>query len=218
MFNTAVIPELGPGRGMQKLFGEPLLKYTIDALKESKFVDEIVVWSKHSPTLEFAHKNDCRPFVGNPGKSWETVRQVAEVDANNGKHIDFYFETHFAYPFLRSSTLYQTYNTCIANGFDGVLVVSEIDNKIWRLGKGETPVRLAKDIPPGKATQDLYQDHYGLANVYRQDFAMKLKGSPYQGDLGVWISDDDKECFCVNSDFSLSIAENILGRKNNDFE
>ena len=226
--NVAVIPAKGvserlPGKNMKSLAGEPLLKYTINVLKLSAYVDEIVVSSENDSILDYAEYMCCIPFrrdvdmATNDVMVWDVVKEVAVQYVKKKKNVRYFLEMHTTYPFRRCSTVDGAIEYCTSNGYEGVLVAKPVTDRLWRFIDDEV-VRLADDIPvqDSRLMQPLFQDCYGLVNVYRPELI--LCGNPYLGRLGIFPSDYNLECLDIDTENDFAIADFMMRRRLKSYE
>lgn len=223
MRTLAVIPakfisERVPGKNMRLLAGERLIDYTMDILRLSAFVDEIAVSSDSYKILEYAVSRGCTPICRPPelsvtdARSWDVIKHVWDFYKSMGVNPDYVIEAHATYPFRRRSTVVNALDLCTCKGYEGVLVAYPFSNRVWRL-ESDTAIRLASDIPVdfGGKQQPLYHDCYGLVNVYTR--GLLSMDNPYDGDLGLYLSTYDLECFDINTETDFWVADKLMERR-----
>jgi len=74
-----------PGKNYKEILGKPLIQWSIDAARQSKYIDDIVVSSNCEECLDIAHKNDtlivkrpeelCMPLSSTD----DTLRHAVEI-------------------------------------------------------------------------------------------------------------------------------------------
>jgi CMP-N,N'-diacetyllegionaminic acid synthase len=81
---VAIIPARGgskrlPGKNIYMFKGKPLMVHTIDACKESKYVDQIFVSSDDESILEVAKENGCIPLLRPTELADDTTPKIVAI-------------------------------------------------------------------------------------------------------------------------------------------
>jgi len=188
----AVIPAKGISRGLRnkntKLFaGKPLIEWSIDAAKESKIFDDIIVSSESEEILSIAEKCGVGHWLRPPHLSL-SYALIADVMVDVLKGYE-HFRNIYDYVQLIQCTSPLLTPAQIRGAADWII------NKNADMVIGVSPVQdaslIVKPIPLNWDMRGWYPDEYKDKN--RQDFeqAYKLNGNIYLAKWEVWAERKD---------------------------
>jgi len=136
--NLALIPARAGSKGIKgknlaNLGGHPLIYYTIEAAKNSKFIDEIVVSSDGDEILEFAVKNDVRA-IKRPVEISDDVATSDMVVKHTLENIkcENVLLLQPTSPFRNSTHIDEAFGIFINSHNEALISVKECENKILK--------------------------------------------------------------------------------------
>lgn len=143
----AVIPARGgskgiPGKNVKEVCGHPLIAYTIDAARKSKYIDDVVVSTDSEQIASISNRYGARtPFLRPADLSGDTARSIDAlihcVDwlRSHGRKYDVAVFLQPTSPLRRASEIDESLETFIAHGKLGVASVSRV---------GESPLLMRR--------------------------------------------------------------------------
>jgi N-acylneuraminate cytidylyltransferase len=128
-----------PRKNIKEFFGQPMIKYAIDAALESKLFDTVMVSTDDNEIAGVAAQYGAEiPFM----RSEETANDIATTSDVLLEVIDRYKKLHIAFdnlcciypcvPFLKSETLIKAYNIFRENDVDMLMPVVQFSYPIQR--------------------------------------------------------------------------------------
>ena len=149
---AAIIPIKGK---LKQLKGFPILKYTIDVLKKSKYIDEIIVSTDNKITKKIAENLGATcPFVrpkklSEPHINLETVQQYSLKQLENlGRFYDLIVHAEETFPFRPKNFLDDMINNLLKHGYNSVVASKNESKSLWHEQKNGVFSRVdTGDIP-----------------------------------------------------------------------
>ena len=133
---AAIIPIKGESINLN---GESLLKYTIDTLKKSKYIDEIIVSTDNQKTINLANKLGAKcPFIrpkklSAPHINLETVQQFSLNELEKKSFFyDLIVHIEETFPFRPKNFIDEMINYFLKNGLNTLVATKNEPKPIWR--------------------------------------------------------------------------------------
>ncbi|MCM3596562.1 acylneuraminate cytidylyltransferase family protein [Metabacillus idriensis] len=154
----AIIPARGgskgvPGKNIRPLAGKPLLAWTIEEAKKSRYIDRLVLSSEDSEIIEAARKYGCDvPFI-RPKKLALDQSSNAEVILHSLQHLDGYdwvMQLQPTSPFRSANDIDQCIEYCIKKKADACLSVTETEKSPFWMYFMDQEAKLKKVIDSNK--------------------------------------------------------------------
>jgi CMP-N,N'-diacetyllegionaminic acid synthase len=135
----AIIPARGgskglPGKNIKPLLGKPLIAWTIDQAKKSKYIDEIFVSTDSMEIAEVSEEYGVKVPYLRPGKlasdgasSMDVISHVISQYENNNSYFDFIILLEPTSPLRKEEDIDNSIELLVKNeSADGVISVGEI--------------------------------------------------------------------------------------------
>ena len=146
MSNIAIIPARSGSKGLKdknikELNGKPLLAYSIEAAKESKLFDEIMVSTDSSKYAEIARSFGANvPFLRSEGNSsdkassWDVVLEVLSKYFETGQKFDSVCLLQPTSPLRTANDITDAYKLLEEKQANAVTSVCEVDHSpLWTM-------------------------------------------------------------------------------------
>ncbi|MFQ5693829.1 MAG: cytidylyltransferase domain-containing protein, partial [Nitrospinota bacterium] len=152
----ALVPVQGKRLYRELLRGKPLLVHTLDAAKDSRLVDRIIVTTEDEETAELARREGAEtPFLrprelAGPGVPLERVLQhaVGWLEEHEGNAVDVVVLLEVSHPFRLPGLIDKIVETLVREDWDSVFVACEENANFWYQEKGRlTPVGESSHAP-----------------------------------------------------------------------
>lgn len=226
MKNIAIIPARSGSKGLKDknikmMNGKPLLAYSIEAAKDARVFDEIMVSTDSQKYADIAVKYGANvPFLrsaenssDNAG-SWDTVEEVLSKYREMGKTFDTVCLLQPTSPLRIGDDIVEAYKTFQENNVNALTSVCEVDHSpLWTMTLGEDRMltefrKRSTDAPRQK-----------LDTYYRINGAIYIRQIEY-GTNEIRLKDDKEIAFIVDKkrsvdiddEFDFAIGEFLLGR------
>ncbi len=172
----AILPIKGESQKVNNIY---LMKFTIDQLKKSKYVDKIVVSSDSSKTLNLSKKfgsdiQILRPKkLSNPKTSLEQVQEFTlKKLEKNGYDIDLIIHCEETYPFREKNIFDNMISKILSEGLDSVIISKNENNWLWS-EKNENFYRIDKGDIPRKFKEKSMIGYHGIGCITYPEFVRK---------------------------------------------
>lgn len=181
----AIIPARGgskriPKKNLVDLNGKPLIQWTIEAAKNSQFVDEVVVSSDDSGILGLAESLGCslleRPekFSGDLASRASVIKHAVEAYMEQGKPFDYLLYLQPTSPLRGVKQIDEAVRFLRDSQADAVISVCELDHPIqW---SGTLPEN--RNMDEFLANIDVHTRSQDLEKYYRLNGAIYLCDIP----------------------------------------
>jgi len=221
---VAIILARGGSKGLPRknilpINGKPLIAYSIEAAKKSKYVNRVIVSTDDQEIADIAIANNAevpflRPYdlANDTATSEAALKHAVEwLKDNENYHADIVV-------YLQTTDLFRTksmIDECIEvllkkPEIDSAFMGSRVHKNYWRKVNGEFK-RLADDIPygiPRQQREPLYREDTGLALATRSDVI--LSGNRI-GDRVYIVPYDQKVDFIdIHSEFDRWLSEILI--------
>lgn len=190
MRNIAIIPARSGSKGLKDkniklLNGKPLLAYTIEAARDSKLFDEIMVSTDSKEYADIAKKWGAHvPFLrsevlsNDTASSWDVVKDVLKKYNEQGEDFDTVTLLQPTSPLRTSNDIVQGYTVMNDKHANYVVSVSEMDHSpLWSnvLPQDHSLENFLNKEHTGKPRQQLpsYYRINGALYIVKTDYLMK---------------------------------------------
>jgi len=208
----AIIPIKGKSKSID---GQPLLKYSIDSLKQSKFIDKIFVSTDSEETANLATKlgAEC-PFL-RPKDLSKSFINLENVQKYSLKMIeekilipDLVVHLEETFPFRPDGLFDDMISNLFQAGHDSVVAAHRESNFIWQENPDGSFKRIDSGDIPRKFKEKSLIGLHGLGCVTHPEFVRdeKMLGTK----IGLFEINYSLAAFEVRDDQSLQIAEHLF--------
>ncbi|MBT4430753.1 MAG: acylneuraminate cytidylyltransferase family protein [Nitrospinaceae bacterium] len=221
----AVIPARGgsksiPLKNIKMLGGKPLLGYTIDEAKKSKYIDRLVVSTDHSKISELARSQDVevitRPRHLATDKASTESALIHVLDTlNNGYRPDYVVTLEPTSPLRTVGLIDRCIAKCISSDCDSVITVKETRECLGRMD-GDKYSYLIKGQP--RRRQDREPLFFESGTVYVTKTEVLLNRNSVLGENIIGVVVDGDEAIDINTPADFAIAEAMLEWKRKEGE
>ena len=209
---TAVIPIKGESI---KINNTPLMKQTIDAIKKSKYVREVIVATDNEETARLAKLYGAKcPFLRPKELSsdiinLETVQKyVLNKLENNDIFPDIIVHLEETYPFRPTNLIDNMIIKLIEEGFDTVIASKEEPGWLWKQDETGQISRIDKGDIPRKFKEKSIKGLHGLGCISHSEFIRN--GTLIGNKIGLFNISSPLADFEVLNDESIALAEKLL--------
>lgn len=219
MFNDkriiAMIPARGGSKSIQhkniKLFcGKPLMVWTIEAAKKSKFLDEVVVSTDDEEIKKVAVENKTKVIDRPEEFATDTAKMVGVIEhAINeiGKNFDYLVLLQPTSPFRTADTIDKAIELAIKNNCDRLLTVSENRSFFW-IKEGERFKTLFKNQSRNRQERTpLYKENSCVYVIEIDSFMKNKEIVPDDSDRIYFYETDEIESIDINDEKDFQFAE-----------
>ncbi len=211
MKNLAIIPARSGSKSLKdknikELNGKPLLVYSIEAAKESKLFDEIMVSTDSSKYSEIARSFGANiPFLRSEGNSsdkassWDVVLEVLSKYFETGKKFDSVCLLQPTSPLRTANDIVEAYKLLEAKQADAVTSVCEVDHSpLWTM-----------TLPPNLSLEEFKKRDSDtprqlLEKYYRLNGAIYIRKINYSS-KGIQFIDTNEFAFIMPRERSIDI-------------
>ena len=172
-----------PIKGLAKMInGEPLLKYTIENAKNSKFIDKVIVSTDNEDTAKIAQQFGAHcPFLrpkslSEPFVSLEIVQKYSLERIEENNFIpDLIVHLEETFPFRPKNLLDNMITKLLIEGYDSIVAAKRESGWLWQESSGGNYKRLdSGDIPREFKEKSLVGLH-GLGCITHPEFIRREK-------------------------------------------
>ena len=211
MSNIAIIPARSGSKGLKdknikELNGKPLLAYSIEAAKESKLFDEIMVSTDSSKYAEIARSFGANvPFFRSEGNSsdkassWDVVLEVLSKYFETGQKFDSVCLLQPTSPLRTANDITDAYKLLEEKQANAVTSVCEVDHSpLWTM-----------TLPPNLSLEEFKKRDSDtprqlLEKYYRLNGAIYIRKINYSS-KGIQLIDANKFAFIMPREHSIDI-------------
>jgi N-acylneuraminate cytidylyltransferase len=206
---------LVPVRGnIRDLDGRPILKYTIDRARESKYIKKVIVSADSENAAGSAVAMGAEaPFVRDGALSADNVNivRVLQYSLNkieeSGIFPDLVVSLEMTFPFRPKGFLDRMIEHLVRGGFDSV-VGARLENKaIWKERDGDI-VQLDEGITPRQFKRPTFIELRGLGCVTHPEFLRQ--GQLFGQKIGIYEVSDPYSHLEVRSDEDFMMASRLI--------
>ncbi len=204
-----------PRKNIKNFHGYPIIKYSIDAAKQAKCFNEIMVSTDSQEIAEIAKTYDVSiPFLRskkNSGDFASTVDVINEVimDYNKiNRKFDFVCCIYPTAPFISADKLRQGYELLISKQADSVIPVVRFNAPIQRALKIEGDyLKMVLPENLNKRSQDLMPYYHDVGQYYWLNCESFLKKNTILSDKTVPIELSSIEVQDIDNEVDWKLAE-----------
>ena len=211
MSNIAIIPARSGSKGLKdknikELNGKPLLAYSIEAAKESKLFDEIMVSTDSPEYAKIAKSFEANvPFLRSEGNSsdkassWDVVLEVLSRYFETGKKFDSVCLLQPTSPLRTANDIADAYKLLEAKQANAVTSVCEVGHSpLWTM-----------TLPPNLSLEEFKKRDSDtprqlLEKYYRLNGAIYIRKINYSN-KGIQLTDTNEFAFIMPRKHSIDI-------------
>lgn len=208
---VALIPVRGE---ILMLNGKPLIEYTIENARASKYVKEVIVSTDSSDYMAIAKKGGAKvPFLRDPALSAEHVdlekvyQYSVEEMEKNGIIADIIVTMEITFPFRPKDLIDQLILRLVRDGFDSVIAARPEFSACW-VKRERGLERIDPGFIPRKFKEPLYLGIPGLGCATHPMFLRK--GYQLGNKVGILETRDPYSFIEVRDETGLHLAEKII--------
>lgn len=210
---AAIVPTRGEAAALN---GLPLLSYTIEAAKESQFINRIIVSTDNENSAAIARKLGAEiPFIrpGNLSDNFVDVTSVYQYTLNQlenqGYFPDLVVLLQVTFPFRTNGLIDSLLEQLTQKGLDSILATQAEYKSCWQKNNGEL-ARIGAGFMPREFKDPIYIGLSGLVTVTHPSFLRN--GERFGNKIGVVEIEDPTCAIEVRDTKALSLAEKIMPR------
>jgi len=187
---TVIIPVRGP---VKRIGSVSLLELTIESVRTSKHVEQVVVAADNEEHLKIARSNNAEAILRPKELSYDYIELIKVYQfvlnqmAERTKIPDLVFLAQEKYPFRPSSLVDKMVEHLLNSASDSIIAVKPIFNSIWRQNNGSL-TRIDKGFLPTKYKEPLFMSLYGLGCLIHS--GLILQGKKIGDKTGLFVVDD----------------------------
>tara|TARA_B100001123_G_C15272575_1_gene1010895 strand:- start:329 stop:1672 length:1344 start_codon:yes stop_codon:yes gene_type:complete len=170
-----------PIRGTSMLInGKPLIKHTIEAAKESKFISDVFVSTDNNNTANTAKKLGAQcPFIrpktlSDPGVNLSLVEKFTlNKIEKRGTIFDLIVHLEETFPFRSKNLIDEMIKFMLQHGYDSVIAVKKEPGWIWKENSGGLFKRMDSGDVPRKFKEKTFIGLKGVCSITYPEFIRK---------------------------------------------
>ena len=220
---VAIIPVRGgdpetPPEGMVQIAGRPLLAFTIDAARQSRYIRRIVVSTDDERIAGTARELGADVPVLRPAALAARDVPLGQVlqhavnwlDANDGGAVDLIAFLEMTHPVRPAGLIDKVIDVVIGEQVDSAFAVREERHEFWTFDAAGSLNRVRPHSETTRsALQPLYKEMGGLVTVMRADVARS--GQRLGEHVGIVPVRDLSSAVDLHDEGGLRLAELLLG-------
>ena len=217
----AIIPTIGEPKYINK---KPLISYTINFLKQSKFIKKIIVSTDNLKMKKIAIKlgAEC-PFIRkkNLSSNRTNLEKVVKytLDQLERKKIfpDLIFQSLETFPFKKNSKIIdQMIMQLVKKGYDSVIAVKEQSSWLWHENEDNSFVRIDSGDVRRKFKRKSYTGLNGFGFITHSEFIRNM--NTLGNNIGFYKVNDQMCNFEITDKNSFDLAEYLLKKSIKNLE
>ena len=208
-----------PNKNILDLDGKPLISYTIESAKKSKYIDKVIVSTDDNKIAEISKKYGAEtPFIRPAELSNDTADSISVI-----KHSIEFFNKEFDYVILLQPTspLRKTEDIdgaieLLKSDIEAVVSVCEIDHSpLWAntLPEDKLMTSFIKEEVKNKRSQDLPTYYRLNGAIYIADIAYLYKLNGFIGNKTKAYVMSQNNSIDIDTELDFRLAEIILKSK-----
>jgi len=213
-----------PGKNIKLMGGQPLLKYTIDSAKRSKFLSNLILSSDDSEIIEVAKLLNLEvPFIRpeslsrDSTPSLDVLKHALKFYADQGQTFDAICLLQPTTPFRKEGLIDEAINTFIKKEYDSVISVREIPsdfNPHWAFEDHAGTLKIATgEVAPITRRQELPKAYHRDGAIYLTKAEVILNSNSLLGNKIGFIDTTDQEYVNLDTMEDWKMAEEILKKR-----
>jgi len=225
MRHIAIIPARSGSKGLKNknikmLKGKPLLAYSVEAAKDAKVFDEIMVSTDSEEYAKISREYGASvPFLrteelsSDTASSWDVVKQVLKRYRADGREFDTICLLQPTSPLRTSQDILDAYQFMNEKNAEAVTSVCEVDHSpLWTMTLPENcSLKEYNESCQGDAPRQQ------LATYYRFNGAIYIRKIQYVGDDVVLLEEDEyafimepRKSVDIDTELDFIIAEKVM--------
>ncbi len=208
---VAFIPVKGPIRYLNE---KPLVAYTIETARESKYIKKIIVSTDNAELAALARELGAEaPFIREPALSSEKVNlaQVLQYSLHRIEELkvfpDLVVSLEVTFPFRPKGLLDRMIAHLAEGGFDSVVAARLENRAIWKEREGAI-VQIDEGLTPRQFKEPTYIELKGVGCVTHPEFLRQ--GTLLGEKIGLYEVDDPYSHLEVRSKEDFSMASFLM--------
>jgi len=228
MFNghkiAAVIPAKGcskgvPRKNLKDLYGKPMIEYTMEAAKNSKYIDIISIATEDAEIAELAKKSGLEAVI-DPQQPTETnpldpvyEYNIKELEKRAKYDIDVAILLQPTSPLRNSKHLDEAIEKFFTEKADSLLSVTNSHKFLWKQ-KNDTAFALNYDYKNRQVRQEKEQEYAenGAIYIIKKDLLYNAH-CRLGGKISLYVMENEQSVE-VDNQFDFLLIENIMKLKN----
>lgn len=218
----AVIPIRGsdpetPATGMVSLAGRPLVAYTIDAARQSRYISRVLISTDDERVARMARElGGDAPFLRPPGLAAHDVplahvlqHAVAWVDEHGSQPVDLVVLLEITHPVRPAGLIDKVIEIVLSEDLDSAFAAREERHAFWTFDADGNLNRVRpSDEVPRDTLRPLYKEMGGLVTVTRAEVVRQ--GQRLGDRIGVLPVRDLSSLVDLRDEDGRSLAELLL--------
>lgn len=217
----AIIPARGgskgvPRKNIRELAGKPLIAWTIEAAKKSKYIDKLILSSEDPEIIDIARQWGCDvPFIRPEGLSKDTTPGMEPIlhAIQKLEHYDYIVLLQPTSPLRDTSDIDKCIELCISQDSNACVSVSETEKSpywMFTLDHSNQMTPMLKDKVVNVRRQDLptFVALNGAVYVAKCDWLLEYK--TFMNSQTIAYVMPKERSIDIDTEFDLWIAEAIL--------
>ena len=208
----AVIPLKGLAL---KLGSKTSMHYTIEAAKNSKYINKVIVATDNEESITLAESlgAEC-PFIRAPelSEEWVNLDAVQQYNLEQLESLDMYpdliVHLEVTFPFRQKNLLDDMIKFTVIQGYDSVIACHRESGFLWQEQESGDFMRIDSGDIPRVLKEKSYVGLHGLACITRPEFVRR--GSLMGEKIGLFKVDNPLSYLEIRDHDSRKIAEKFL--------
>ena len=208
---VAMVPIKGE---VQYLNDKPLMQYTIDAAKKSKYIKSVIVSTDNMETAKVANSLGAEvPFIRDPILS-ESYIDIVRVFEHSLEQLDLLkifpdilVTLMITFPFRPPNLIDNMIEQLFNNGLDSIIAARYENNSIWKEKEGKIEL-IDEGLTPRQYKDPAFIGLRGLCCVTYPEFIRE--GSMDGQNIGIYEIDSPIATFEVRDERGFVVAEKLV--------
>ena len=208
---VAIIPITGE---VQYLKDKPLMYYTIEAAKKSKYIKSIIVSTDNMETANVANGIGAEtPFLRDTIFSEDYIdivrvfqHSLEQLDSLK-KFPDILVTLEITFPFRPPNIIDNMIDQFFNNGFDSIIAARYENKSIWKEKEGKVEL-IDEGLTPRQYKDPIFIGLRGLCCVIYPEFIRE--GSMFGQNIGIYEIDNPIASYEVRSERDFIVAEKLV--------
>ena len=200
---VAIIPARGGSKGLPRknvrlLGGLPLIGHAIQALRQAKLVDAVVVSTDDAEIAEISRAQGAEVVIrpaeisGDTASSESALHHALDfLHQDQGREYDVVLFAQCTAPFTTPQEIDGTAQLVVSGEYDSSFAVASTSEFLWQRGAEANAVGVNHDGGPRMRRQDLEPQYVEKGSVYAMSVPIfQSEGTRFCGKTGIYVSDD----------------------------
>lgn len=207
---TAIIPVRGQ---VKRVEGRSLLELTIESVKQSKYIKDIIVAADQEEHMQIARALNVRVIRRPKDLAYEYIevirvyQYVLDVLKAEGALPDLVALAQEVYPFRPGWLFDRMIKRLVSSDRDCIVAAKPIYKSIWQ-GNEDSLIRVDNGFMPSKYKEPVFMALYGLGCVMEPNII--IRGEKIGQNVGLITIDDPYSSLTAGNGESMRIIEQLL--------